>query len=109
MNRLELIGGILSEIGVDPNMDRILAQSALIVLNRITVAPQPAPEPEPEPEPGEPAPDPVKEKPKRGRKPFDVGKLRALREGGWSVAKIADEMRVSEQTIRNHMKKQKIS
>lgn len=53
----------------------------------------------------------VEEKPKAERpkgkkaKPFDYGKLKALLDGGWSVAKIADEMRVSEQTIYNKIKK----
>lgn len=110
MNRLELVAGILNEIGMEPNMDRILAQSALIVLTRIQVTP-PAPEPEPEPEPVEeaPAPDSVEEKPKKTRKPFDTGNLGALRRAGWSVAKIADEMGVSEQTVRNHMKKEGIA
>ena len=105
MNRLDLIAGLLNEIGADANMDRILAQSALIVLTRIQVTPPPEPEPEQAPEPS-PKPKPEKT---RGRKPFDIGKLRALRNAGWSVAKIADEMGVSEQTIRNHMKKEGIA
>lgn len=46
---------------------------------------------------------------KSGRNPFDTGKMIALLEGGWSVAKIADEMRVSEATIYNHMKKEGIT
>ena len=33
-----------------------------------------------------------------------MGKLRALHEGGWPVAKIADEMGVSQQTIYNKLK-----
>lgn len=46
---------------------------------------------------------------KNGRESFDTGKMIALLEGGWSVAKIADEMRVSEATIYNHMKKEGIT
>lgn len=34
---------------------------------------------------------------------LDLGKVAALRNAGWSVAKIADEMKCAEQTIRNHM------
>lgn len=41
---------------------------------------------------------------KKQEKSFDMGKLRALHEGGWSVAKIADEMGVSQQTIYNKLK-----
>lgn len=72
----------------------------------VTEAQPPAPEPEPEPEP-EPKKKPEKKKAKTGpkRKPIDVGKIGALWKAGWSVAKIADEMRVSEQTIRNYLKK----
>ena len=42
---------------------------------------------------------------KRGRKPFDIGKAKACKDAGWSVAKIADEMGVSEQTVRNNLAK----
>ena len=44
-----------------------------------------------------------KVKRKRGRKPFDIGKAKACRDAGWSIAKIADEMSVSEQTVRNRL------
>ena len=104
MNRIELIAGMLQEVGADPVSDRVLAQAAIVILGRL-IPPQPEPEPVPDPEP-EPKPKPEKT---RGRKPFDTGKLRALRNAGWSVAKIADEMGVSEQTIRNHMKKEGIA
>lgn len=101
MNRIELIAGMLQEVGADPVSDRVLAQAAIVILGRL-IPPQPEPEPDPEPKP-EPKPQKT-----RGRKPFDTGKLKALRNAGWSVAKIADEMRVAEQTIRNHMKKEGI-
>lgn len=106
MNRIELIAGMLQEVGADPTSDRVLAQAAIVILGRL-IPPQPEPQPEPVPDP-KPAPEPKPDK-KRGRKPFDTGKLRALRNAGWSVAKIADEMRVAEQTIRNHMKKEGIA
>lgn len=48
-----------------------------------------------------PAPEPVKAK----RKPLDMGKVQALRNAGWSMKKIADEMGVSEGTIWNNLKK----
>ena len=38
-------------------------------------------------------------------KKLDHGKIMALYQGGWSVANIADEMRCSEQTVRNHIAK----
>jgi len=44
-------------------------------------------------------------KPRRAanRIDLDLGKMAALRNAGWSCAKIADEFHVSEQTIRNRM------
>ena len=39
------------------------------------------------------------------RKPLDMGKVVALRNAGWSMKKIADEMGVSEGTIWNNLKK----
>ena len=41
-------------------------------------------------------------------KKVDVEKIKALREGGWTVKKIAEEMKVSEPTIYSHMKKEGI-
>jgi hypothetical protein len=50
--------------------------------------------------------DLVKEKkPHPTKKKLDIGKIRALRDAGWSLKKIADEMGVgSPQTIANHLK-----
>ena len=39
-----------------------------------------------------------------GKKRVDDGKIRALYEGGWSVKDIASEMKLSNQTIYNHLK-----
>lgn len=51
--------------------------------------------------------DIIKENPLGGAKrEFNTGKLKALRAGGWTVKMIAEEMGCSEQTIRNHMKKE---
>lgn len=47
------------------------------------------------------------EKPTRGngrRSDLDDGKILALRRAGWSLAKIAEEMGVSQGTISNHLK-----
>lgn len=44
-------------------------------------------------------------KPVPKRKPVDTGKIKALREAGWAVSKIADEMGVTETAIYNHLKK----
>lgn len=36
----------------------------------------------------------------------DHGKIVSLRTAGWSVRKISEEMDISEQTVRNHLKKE---
>jgi len=47
-----------------------------------------------------------KEQKSSGRKPFDVGKMNALLQAGWSVPKIADEMGVSAPTVRKYMRQE---
>ena len=40
----------------------------------------------------------------KGKLDVDIGKMKALREAGWSYAKIADEMRISEASVYNYLK-----
>lgn len=87
MKKMEVVRKLLTYIGKDAEEDRVIAEACLMLM----------PE-EPKKE------EPKKEETKKGRKPFDIGKLKALVDGGWAVPKIADEMGVSEQTIRNRMK-----
>lgn len=47
-----------------------------------------------------------KEPKSRGRNPFDVGKMNALLQAGWTIPKIADEMGVSAPTIRKYMRQE---
>lgn len=54
--------------------------------------------PEPERQPKQP-----KAKPKNC-KDLDVGKIKALRDAGWTLEKIADEMHCSAQTVANKLK-----
>lgn len=44
-----------------------------------------------------------KPKPKK-KKEVDVGKIRALNKAGWSVEKIADEMRIGKSTVYKKLK-----
>lgn len=87
MKKMEVVRKLLNYIGKDAEEDKVIAEACLMLM----------PE-EPKKE------EPKKEETKKGRKPFDMGKLKALVDGGWAVPKIADEMGVSEQTIRNRMK-----
>ena len=52
----------------------------------------------------DPEPKKGKEKKKERRKELDVPKMRALRNAGWTLTKIADEMRCSPQTVSNKLK-----
>ena len=60
-------------------------------------------EPKPKPEPKKAAPAATQKKP--GRKPVDTGKIKSLRQGGWTVAEIADDLECSPQTVRNNLTK----
>jgi len=51
-----------------------------------------------------PAKEPAEPKKKPGRKPIDWPKAEACRNAGWSIPMIADELNVSDQTVRNHFK-----
>ena len=42
--------------------------------------------------------------PAKKKKEVDVGKIRALNKAGWSVEKIADEMRIGKSTVYNKLK-----
>ena len=62
-------------------------------------AEEPKQEPEPKAEP--------KPKQTATKKPLDDGKILALRNAGWSLEKIADEMNCSPQTVANHLERMK--
>lgn len=53
-------------------------------------------------EPGNAQPDPPPTG-KKAKKTVDVGKLIALHNAGWSVAKIADELGISTRTVYNYL------
>ena len=60
----------------------------------LTPKPKPAPKPEQKPAP----------KKTNAKIELDMGKVKALRDAGWTLDKIADEMGVSPQTIANRLK-----
>ena len=111
MDRISIAKTLLKYIGRDSiENDWAIAQGVLIVLDGATVQ-EPVQETRQVPKTTPPMDDKAApKKPKKTeQKRFDTGKLRALRNGGWPIAKIADEMGVSDQTIRNHMKKEGIA
>ena len=58
-------------------------------------------------EPEEDKKDPEPAKPSGGRKTldFDLGKAISLRRGGWTLSKIADEMKCAPQTVANYLER----
>lgn len=101
MSDKEIIKTLLGVIGKDLELDVAIRD---VVLGLLDLQEDKKPEPKKEPaKRGRPKKtEEKKTEPKP--KPFDTGKLKALLDGGWSVAKIADEMGVSVQTIYNKMK-----
>ena len=92
MDNNKLVVKLLSHIGTDAEVDKVLAEACLALME----------EPEEKPKEKPKAKAKPKAKPKASK--FDMGKLKALLDGGWSVSKIADEMGVSQQTVYNKMK-----
>ncbi|MBE6014748.1 MAG: ArsR family transcriptional regulator [Lachnospiraceae bacterium] len=60
----------------------------------------------PEPEVGG-ALDPVQEKERKNKSKIDTGKIKALKNAGWSVEKIADEMKLGVSTVYAQIRKLK--
>ena len=95
-SRIKAIKLMIINVGEDLAVDRALRTGMLAILD--TIEPEEQPEPEPKPK--------KDTKPKKSTaKDLDVGKIKSLREAGWTLAGIAREMGVSQQTIANHLKK----
>lgn len=99
MSNSELIRSLVNVIGIDLELDKAIKD---VVLGLLDLPEEPEPKKEPAKRGRPKKTEEKKTEPKP--KPFDTGKLKALLNGGWSVAKIADEMGVSVQTIYNKMK-----
>lgn len=95
MTIIETIRQLVSAMEPATAKDEALKIGVLAILEKVSKSDREEKKEQPEP----------KKKTKRGRKPFDIGKAQACRNAGWSVAKIADEMGVSEQTVRNNLAK----
>lgn len=95
MTKTDLILSLIQIIEPKTERDAVI-KAAVIQL----ITPDESPDKPAEPEQDEPKPK------KKGRPPFDRGKMKALLEGGWSVPKIADEMGVSTQTVKKYMREE---
>lgn len=113
MDRISIAKTLLKYIGRDSiENDWAIAQGVIVILdgaepqeNRQATKPTPSMGDKTAPK----KPKIAQNQSEKKVKSFDTGKLGALRKAGWPVAKIADEMGVSDQTIRNYMKKEGIA
>lgn len=116
MTNNEMVLELLELIGPDPRQNCIL-KGAIRQLLKPDAAPkqhepeaeavradvkavQPVTEPDTDKTPAEP------KKRTGGRKEIDMGKCRALLKAGWPIAKCADELGVSEPTLRKRLKEE---
>lgn len=98
MTNLEAVKALVRSMGDDATMVEAIKVGVLAILEDmepgiVPVKEQKKPEPKQEP------------KPKKTGKEFDIGKAKALREGGWTLAGIAKELGCSQQTVANHLRK----
>ena len=98
MKPTEVMRAMITAMGSDPELDEALRTSALAYLDKLDPPEQKDEKPEQKPEKTS-APK------KKKQSKIDTGKIKALREGGWTLAGIAREMGCSQQTVANHLKK----
>ena len=83
----------------------IVAQPAEVYeLMQLAAGKEEVEEVKPEVEAAPAKPKQVRNRPKHYKKELDIGKMRALRQSGWSYGKIADELRCAESTVYNKLK-----
>lgn len=112
-------------IGEDLETDRFVAEMAILMLDTVeqkqkenaaggaiqpleTAQPEIKPDPEDELKRHETEKDQEEPQKKAGRKPFDDYEMVRLLEAGADITQIARAMDVTEQTVRNHLKKKGI-
>ena len=100
MKSTDVLRNLIRTMGSgNPELDEALRISALAYLDKLDP---------PEAEQKDDKPEQKDEKtsaPKKKQSKIDTGKIKALREGGWTLAGIAREMGCSQQTVANHLKK----
>ena len=102
MTERKVLQMLLKTMGSNSELNEALRYACLAILDKGEEEPEPVPE-EKKPEP-KPAPK-AKEPAKKTKKALDVGKMVACYKAGWSMAKIADELGCTPQTVANNLKK----
>ena len=105
---LYVIKILLKHISEHPEDAGVVASGALSMLDGALKVEAEHGQEHGKPKTGAPKKDETKTgAPRRGgRPPFDTGKLKALLHAGWDIPKIADEMQVTEATIRTHCREE---
>ena len=104
MTERKVLQTLLKTMGSNSELNEALRYACLAILDKGEEEPEP--EPEPVPEENKPESKPKQKEPaKKTKKKLDVGKMAACYKAGWSLAKIADELGCSPQTVANNLKK----
>ena len=96
MTNLEAVKVLVRSMGDDATMVEAIKVGVLAILEDMEPGIVPVKE-QKKPE--------KKQEPKKTGKEFDIGKAKALREGGWTLAGIAKELGCSQQTVANQLHK----
>lgn len=99
MTNLEAVKALVRSMGDDATMLEAIKVGVLAILEDMEPGTVPEKEQKPKPEKKQ------EPKPKKAVKEFDIGKTKALREGGWTLAGIAKELGCSQQTVANQLHK----
>ena len=99
MTNIEIVKMLINALDSTGIQDEAIKRAALALLD--------VEEPKPKPKKAsvKSTQHPAEKKPGT-KKEFDTGKMNALLKAGWSVPKIADEMGVSDPTVRKYMKQE---
>lgn len=97
MTNLEAVKALVRSMGDDATMVEAIKVGVLAILEDMEPGTVPVKGQKPKPE--------KKQEPKKTGKEFDIGKAKALREGGWTLAGIAKELGCSQQTVANQLHK----
>ena len=102
MTNIDIAKTILKYVGQDSiEVDRALCEGVIMPLEKADDEPETDRKIVPKQEKTE---QKTTKTTRRKKSSFDVGKLSALWKAGWSIPKIADEMGVSEPTVRKYLK-----
>ena len=102
MTNIDIAKTILKYVGQDSiEVDRALCEGVIMLLEKADETPETDRKIVPKQEKQE---QKAPKQTARKKSSFDVGKLAALWKAGWSIPKIADEMGVSEPTVRKYLK-----